>query len=280
MRILAVLLPLLLSAPAFAQSTERQTQPSGRPGGTASDEWAVTVGVAPIFGPAWEGSDDMILSIFPDVRINYGDEIFASVPDGVGWNAVNDNGWKAGPQAKLRFGRDEDGSGSPFAISGGSDALIGLGDVDATVELGGFVEKRLGANRQWSGRLEVLRGFGGHDGIVADASLSYQLRAGRAIVNVGPRATFATDDFTQTYFGIDADQALGSGLPPYRPDGGLVSYGIGGTLVRPLDQRSAITIFSSFELLGGVAADSPLVRERGGREQFSIGIGYGYRFGL
>ena len=118
MRIFAVLFPLLLSAPALAQSTDQQTQPIGRPGGTASDEWTVTVGVAPIFSPAWEGSDDMILSIFPDVRINYGDEVFASVPDGVGWNAVNDNGWKVGPQAKLRFGRDEDGSGSPRSRAG------------------------------------------------------------------------------------------------------------------------------------------------------------------
>lgn len=280
MRILAFLFPLVLSLPAFAQPIDPQSGPSGRPDAAASDELTVTVGVAPVFSPAWQGSDDMILSIFPDVRINYGDTIFASVPGGVGWNAINVNGWKAGPLAKLRFGRDEDGSGSPFAISGSSDALMGLGDVSATAEVGGFVEKRFGAARQWSGRLEVVRGFGGHEGVIADASLSYQLRARRTIVNVGSRATFATNDFTQTYFGIDAEQSLGSGLAQYQADGGLVSVGIGGTLVRPLDRRSAITVFSSFEMLGDMAANSPLVRERGRREQFSIGIGYGYRFGL
>lgn len=280
MRILVALVPLLLGAPAFAQPVDPQSRPSGRPDVAASNQWSVTLGVAPVVSPAWDGSDEVILSIFPDVRINYGDTIFASIPDGIGWNAVNENGWKSGPLAKLRFGRDENGGGSPFAIAGSSAALIGLGDIGASAEIGGFVEKRFGAGRQWSGRIETLRGFGGHEGVVADVSLSYQLRSGRAIMNLGPRATFATTDFTQAYFGIDTGQSLASGLAPYQPDGGLVSYGLGGTLIRPIDRQSAITVFSSVRLLGDVAADSPLVRERGRREQFSIGVGYGYRFGL
>lgn len=240
----------------------------------------MTVGVAPVVGPAWQGSRDTVLSIYPDIRLNYGDRIFASVPDGVGWNAINEGGWKAGPIAKMRFGRDEDGSGSPFAVAGGSDALLGLGDVAATAELGGFAEKRFGARREWRGRLEVRRGFGGHEGVVAEPSLSYQLRSGRTIVNVGPRAMFASKSFTRTFFGIDAGQSLRSGLAPYRPKGGLLSYGLGGSVVRPLDRRSALTVFSSLERLGNVASDSPLVRELGRKTQFSLGVGYGYRFGL
>lgn len=120
----------------------------------------------------------MILSIFPDVRINYGDEIFASVPEGIGWNVINGDGWKAGPIAKLRFGRDEDGFGSPFAVVANSDALVGLGDVDAAAEVGGFAEKRFGAAEQWSARVEIRHGFGGHEGVLGDASLSYRLRSG------------------------------------------------------------------------------------------------------
>ncbi|MDR7102418.1 outer membrane scaffolding protein for murein synthesis (MipA/OmpV family) [Croceicoccus sp. BE223] len=171
-RIVAAFLPLAISANALAQPADPATRTSGRPQSTAAEGWSVTVGVAPMAGPAWEGSDDMILSIFPDVRIAYGDTIFASIPDGVGWNAINDNGWKAGPIAKLRFGRDEDGGGSPFAVAGSSDALAGMGDVDPAEEVGGFVEKRFGAARQWSGRIETVRGSGGHEGIVADLSLA------------------------------------------------------------------------------------------------------------
>lgn len=273
MRIVIALGAMLASTPALAQPAD---PPSGRP---ASDEgWQVTVGAAPVLSPAWEGSKDYVLSVFPDLRINYGDTLFASIPDGVGWNAVNANGLKVGPIAKLRFGRDEDAGGSPFAIAGESDALIGLGDVGAAVELGGFVEWRFGKRQQWRGRLETRRGFGGHEGVVGEISLSYQARAGRTIVNFGPRATLATADYTRTYFGIDAEQSLASGLAEYAPRGGLVSYGMGGSLIHPLDRRSAITAFTSLERLGSVAKDSPLVVERGRPTQFTAGVGYGFRF--
>jgi len=276
MRVVIVLLAAVCASPSLAQPVQPTPDASGRP---AIDRgWSVTVGVAPVISNAWQGSEDYVLSIFPDLRVNYGDTLFVSIPDGAGWNALNVNGWKAGPIAKLRFGRDEDGSGSPFAVTGESDALVGLGDVGATAEVGGFVEKRFGIRQQWRGRIEARRGFGGHEGTVGDFSLSYQVRSGRAIFNVGPRATLASSDFTRTYFGIDAEQSVRSGLGIYQPKGGLVSFGVGGSMVRPLDRRSAITAFASLERLGGVAKNSPLVRERGRAKQFTLGVGYGYRF--
>ena len=276
MRLYIIMLAAACGSPCFAQPVQLPAGASGRP---ALDEgWSVTVGVAPVISSAWQGSDDYVLSVFPDLRVNYGDTLFASIPDGAGWNAINANGWKVGPIARLRFGRDEDGSGSPFAVSGGSDALIGLGDVSATAEIGGFVEKRFGARQQWRARIEARRGFGGHTGMVTDGSLSYQVRRGRAIFNIGPRAAVASSRFTRTFFGIDANQSVRTGLSIYQPKGGLVSYGIGGSMVRPIGQRSAITVFTSLEQLGGIAKNSPLVRERGRPTQFTLGIGYGYRF--
>ena len=117
----------------MAQDDRMPGAPSGRP--TTDQGWSVTVGVAPVVSSAWEGSNDYVLSVFPDLRINYGDTIFASIPDG-----------------------------------------------------------------------------------------------------------------------------------------------IGGSLVRPLGQRSAITAFTSLERLGGVADSSPLVEERGRSTQFTAALGYGYRF--
>ena len=275
MRVSMLLCAFAVSAPAFAQPAEPAAA-SGRP--VANEGWSVTVGAAPVITPAWQGAKDYVLSVYPDLRIAYGDVIFASIPDGIGWNAVSANGWKAGPVAKLRFGRDEEGSGSPFTITGGSDALIGLGDIGATAEIGGFAEKQFGARQQWRGRVEVRRGFGGHEGTIGDFSLSYQVRTGRTILNIGPRGTIASSGFTETYFGINTDQSARSGLSVYQPEGGLVSYGVGSSLIYPLNRRSAITAFSSLERLGGVAKNSPLVRERGSAMQFTAGIGYGYRF--
>ena len=42
------------------------------------------MGVAPVFGMAWQGSKDTALSIFPDLRVNYKDTLFLSVQDGLG----------------------------------------------------------------------------------------------------------------------------------------------------------------------------------------------------
>lgn len=278
MRGVAAVIALIFASPCYAQQ-DGSTQSTNRGPGTASG-WSATVGVAPVMSPVWLGSRDMSLSLYPDLRINYGETLFASVPEGIGWNAVNADGWRAGPLAKVRFGRDEEEGGSPFRIAGGSDDLLGMGDVSATAELGGFVEKRFGTRGPWRARLEARRGFGGHEGMIADASLTYQARIGRSIVSGGPRATLASDDFTQTFFGIDAGQSSRTGLARYDADGGLLSFGLGGTVVRPLDRRSAVTLFTSLERLGDEAGDSPLIRERGRRTQFTIGIGYGFRFGF
>lgn len=250
------------------------------PAEAAESGWSITVGVAPVVSPAWLGSRDTTLSVYPDLRINYGDIIFASVPDGVGWNAVNWDGFKAGPIAKVRFGRDENDGGSPFLISGKSDALRGLGDVGVAAEIGGFIEMRFGRTRAWRLRGEVRRGFGGHEGVIADVSLGYRIRTGRTQINVGPRASLASKHFMQTYFGIDALQSPRSGLPQHTARGGLLSYGIGGSVVHPLDRRSAVTLFTGLDRLGDAPANSPLIEQRGRRMQFTLGFGYGWRFGL
>jgi outer membrane protein len=230
--------------------------------------------------PAWQGSKDMTLVLFPDIRLNYGDTLFASVPDGIGWNAVNQGGWKAGPVVKLRFSRDEERGGSPFLIAGGSDALLGMGNVPATVEAGGFVEAQFGERRQWRARGEVRQGIGGHEALIADVSFAYRGRSGRTAFTLGPRATFVTAPFTRAYFGIDAAQSLRTGLQAYAPSGGLLSAGLSGSAVRPLDRNSALTLFAGVDRLAGQAGRSPLIRERGTRNQFTIGLGYGYRFNL
>lgn len=147
MKSLAVMIALLAATPCAAQPTEPAPS-SGRPPVAADEGVSVTVGVAPVFSPAWQGSSDSTLSIFPDLRLNYGDVLFASIPDGLGWNAISQDGWRAGPLVKLRFGRDEDDGGSLFLVAGGSDALLGVGNISATAEVGGFAEKRFGRQRE------------------------------------------------------------------------------------------------------------------------------------
>lgn len=244
----------------------------------------LTIGFAPVLSPAWQGSTDYALSIFPDIRLNYKDDIFFSVPDGLGWNAVNRNNWKIGPLAKLRFGRNEDNGGSPFLIAGGSDALQGMGDVDLALEFGGFVQKGF-VNNQLRARAEVRQGTGGHEGVVADTNLSWNgMKRDRSLLySAGVRATWASSDYTNAYFGVNALQSAATGLAPFRTGSGLVSAGVNASLTKPLGRfgrDGAVTLFTSYDRLGDVVADSTLIRERGERNQFTLGLAYGYRFGL
>lgn len=248
--------------------------------------WTLGIGLAPVFAPAWQGSRDQALSIFPDLRINYRDALFFSVPDGLGWNLVNQQGWKIGPLFKFRFGRNESNGGSPFLVAGGSNALRGMGDVGLAGEPGGFAQFGWARNRARL-RAEVRHGFGGHDGVVADTSIAWGDRIGTPGTNglwlysIGARATFASSNYTNAYFGVTPAQAAATGLPVFRTSDGIVSTGLNTTLTKPIGrtgQGGAITLFGGYDRLGNAAAASSLIVQRGERDQFSIGLSYGFRF--
>ncbi|MDZ7628321.1 MAG: MipA/OmpV family protein [Parvularculaceae bacterium] len=264
----ATLAVLPLADAAFAQE--------GGPRGAQPEGWSVSLGAGAVFGPIYQGADDYGLSVFPDIRLAYGDRFFASVPEGLGANLINTPSWKAGPIARIRFGRDDDNGGSPFLLTGETDDLAGLGDIPAAAELGGFVEHRNGAFRL---RAETRRGFGAHQGIIGDLSARYARRFASTLVTAGPTATFATADYVDRYFGIDAGQSLASGLPAFDPDGGLVSYGAGVTAVRPLNRRVTAAFIANYERIAGDAADSPIVRDLGDADQVTAILSLSYRFG-
>lgn len=272
----------LTTAPALAQTAAPAI--AQRPAGPSQPPtWVLTVGVAPIVAPAWQGSRDTAFSIFPDLRLNYKDAVFLSVQEGLGWNAINRDGWKIGPIARLRFGRRESTGGSPFLVTGGSEALRGFGNIGVAGEFGGFLQYSPAGSlgRRLALRAEVRQGTGGHEGVVAEPSIRFADRAGKFRYSLSLRSTFASAKYTQVYFGVTPDQAARAGLPAYSTSGGLVSAGLGGTLTRPLGQRSqhgAITLLAGYDRLGAAAADSTLIRQRGRRDQLSVGLAYGYRF--
>jgi len=268
------MLRCVAAAIAFAVMPAAALAQDGRPP-AAPEGWNVSLGAASVFGPIYQGADDYGLSVFPDIRIAYGDRFFASVPEGLGYRIVNTPLWKGGPIARIRFGRDESSGGSPFLLAGDTDDLEGLGDIPAAAELGGFLERRLGA---FSLRAEARRGFGAHQGVIGDVSAGYARRFGETLVTAGPRATFATADYVERYFGVDAGQAVASVLAAFDPDGGLVSWGAGVSAVRPVNSHLTAAVIANYERIAGDAADSPIVRDRGDADQVSAILSLSYRF--
>jgi outer membrane scaffolding protein for murein synthesis (MipA/OmpV family) len=78
---------------------------------------------------------------------------------------------------------------------------------------------------------------------------------------------------------VTTEEAATTGLPVFRPDGGLASAGLGGVLVTPLTRRFDLAVAGGYDRLLDEPARSPVVRRRGGsRDQPSIALSLTYSF--
>jgi outer membrane protein len=229
--------------------------------------------------PKYWGDNEYQLNALPGIRLTYGETFFASINEGVGVNVIRRGPFRAGALMRYDFGRDEDGDSTFRIAGGGTDDLIGLGDVDGTVELGGFIQYGF---ENFDAYIEVLQGLGGHEGLVGRARVDYKTVltgfGAPAFFSIGPTIDFASSDYTGAYFDVNAAQSAASGLAMYDAGGGITSYGINAALTMPITQRAAITALAGWEVLAGDVADSSLVRERGSRNQGRLGLFTGFQF--
>ena len=246
--------------------------------GAADEGWGLTLGAGALTAPTYEGDDSYRVSILPNIQVTYGDDFFASVQEGGGYRFINEDTLRVGPIGRLKFSRGEDGD-QPFAVTGEDTTdLRGLGEVDTTFELGGFVEYEIGGVTLGA---EARKAVSGHDGAVLDLDVSWSGRSmafGPPLIwSFGPRVRVVDDTYTTAYFGVTPAQSAAAGLPVYTAGGGVYSYGLGGTAILPLDDRWTLVAFASYEKLAGDAAESPLVQLRGSEDQATLGIFVSYR---
>lgn len=247
-------------------------------GGDGGLQFTVSAGV--ISAPSYLGDDDQSVSVFPNITLSYGDRLTASL-DGIHYAAISRGGWRAGPVLAYDFGRDENPDDSPFVVSGGdTNDLVGLGDIDGTIEIGGFVEYEA----EWFGaRLELRQGVdGGHDGLYGEAGVTYNgafnAFSRTAFFSIGPAIAFADDAYNSTFFDVSAAQSAASGISQYDAAGGIISYGLRATAVLPMTERTTLVGFVNYDQLAGDVADSSIVQERGSEDQITAGIFVSYRF--
>ncbi|MEM1051088.1 MAG: MipA/OmpV family protein, partial [Pseudomonadota bacterium] len=212
-----------------------------------------------------------------NLAIQYDDLVNVNV-QGIEVNVVNGGGFKAGPSIGFNFGRDEDGS-NPLGLLDATDELIGLGDVDFTIEAGGFVQYSTG---QFSGKVAVRQGVNGHEGLVGEAELKYNSTFSAfgqtGFFSVGPEISYGDDAFNSAFFDIAPAQSVASGISEFDADGGLNSVGLGASVLLPLGNNFSLVGFAGYDRLIGDIADSSLVQERGSENQATLGIFIGYTF--
>ncbi|KQZ13744.1 MltA-interacting MipA family protein [Mesorhizobium sp. Root554] len=233
-----------------------------------SGDWYLTVGVTGLVAPNFEGGKRYLLSAQPIISLGKAgrDARFVSRNDNISLALIDDGGVRAGLNGKILFGRDND-----------ERELRGLDRVRWGGEAGGFFEFY---PTDWMRvRAEARRGFRAHSGFVADiaADAFYDVTP-TVRVSGGPRVSMASSDYFDAYYGVSAKEEAASGLSEYHPKGGIKSYGLGGAVSWKVTEPMTTSLFGEYSRLAGPAADSSLVKERGSRDQFTVGVSATYRF--
>jgi MipA family protein len=234
-----------------------------------SGNWTVMIGAEGQYGPAFEGANHGLFSPVPIFSIRRAGSVdqFRSPRDDASIALLDFGDLRAGAVGKFVSSR----KASSYS------ELNGLGDVKAAFELGGFIEY---FPVDWLRvRNETREGFGGHQGVVSDFSADFIVPVTRAItVSAGPRFTLESTKAVSPYFGIDAVQAMATGLPMFDAKGGAHSAGAGAQLKYRINPQWEVHSYVEYDRLLGDAAKSPLVTARGSVNQTTVGIGASYSF--
>ncbi|HSX55637.1 MAG TPA: MipA/OmpV family protein [Sphingomonas sp.] len=253
--------PVLLAATVFAVPAHAQEEARREPFRTR-----VTLG--PQLVPGHPGSDELSLRPFVDVARARGDNEFEfEAPDeSFGFPVLRASGFAIGPAIGFEGKRDADAVGAP------------IHKVGFSVEAGAFVQTWIGDALRV--RVEGRKGVTGHRGWTGVVSADYVAREGDDwLFSIGPRITLSDTKYHRAYFGITPADAAASGLPVHDPKGGIQAAGVTAGYLRQLSRRWGVATYARYDRLTGDAADSPVARSLGSRDQFSGGIALSYTFG-
>lgn len=223
----------------------------------------------------YAGGKDRIVGVVPGMRyVTSGGHLFEWYGTYAQYNFGSLSGFQWGPALALRLGRrDVD------------DPVVSqVHEVSTTVEGGGFV----GYEYSHAGTMPYrLRGEvtvvtnAGYVYTGARVSLNtsawFPLHA-RVLVGGGLGATWVSSGFNQTYYGVTPEDNAKSGLPVFSPGGGLnqVTGWIAGIYQFSPKWYAGAMVY--YQRLTGDAADSPIVVQRGTRNQLTYGVGIAYAF--
>lgn len=248
-----------------AQAAWAQGFDSVRLFGAAPGKDGGTAGVALISGARYAGSDERRVMLLPTLDYQWANGFFAGVGNGVGYNFSTQPGLSYGVRLTADFGRKESRS----------NALRGMGDIDASAQLGAFFNYSLTRSVSLTSSLRYGSG-NDNKGLLLDLGLGTgrmlapQWRVG---ANVG--ATLANAQYQQSYFGVSRTQAARSGYRTYTPGAGVRDMRVGVSLTHIINPRLTMTGGLSVSSLLGDAKDSPLTKQATTVNGLVV-LGYGF----
>ncbi|CAG2138909.1 hypothetical protein LMG26411_01641 [Cupriavidus numazuensis] len=221
----------------------------------------------------YAGGKDRMVGVVPGLRyVTPGGRLIEWYGPYAQFNFGGLTGFQWGPAASLRLGR-----------SGVDDPVVSrIHDIDTTVEAGGWIGYEYlhegSIPFRLRGGINVMTNAGivyGGARVTANASAWVPVHR-RVYAGLGLGATWVSDSFNRTYFGVTQADSAASGLPVYNPGGGLEQYTGWLALLYRIDKNWYAGAMVYAQRLAGDAADSPIVTQRGTRNQITYGIGLGY----
>ncbi|WBH16663.1 MipA/OmpV family protein [Sphingomonas radiodurans] len=226
----------------------------------------IRIGVGPQLVPRYPGADGHVVRPFFDLALARGDTPFEfeAADESAGLSLLRAQGFSAGPAIGFEGARR-------------TRDVPGVRSVGFTVEAGAFVQYSLAAPLR--ARLEVRQGIGGHRGLVGVASVDYIARdRDDWLFAIGPRVTASSGRYQRAYFGVPVASVAASGLPAFEPSGGVHAVGANASYLRQITPRWGVLAYGKYDRLIDDAAESPIVRRAGSRDQWSGGLALTYTF--
>jgi outer membrane scaffolding protein for murein synthesis (MipA/OmpV family) len=255
---------------------------SGNQGGSPSpqdmekllNEWHFYVQAGPAYTPDYVGSDDYSLYPMLIARVEKGARYLEFEGDTLRVNVLPPGLLHAGPvlhYERPREGVDDDRVNRLRHVRG---AFMAGGFLRAEIrdlkELRRYVNLTLqvtqdvsGVNDGYNGKISLRGGGPLNDPWTIDTELF---------------TDFGSSDFMSTYFGIDSDNAARSGFPTFHASEGFHDAGLSTMLTYHFDDHWGLGLIGQYSRLINDAAQSPVVRIAGSRDQFVAAVAVSYQY--
>lgn len=159
-----------------------------------------------------------------------------------------------------------------------SDSLKGLGDIDQSIGIGGFMEINVGP---WLANVKASSQDVGNDndGVLVTLDAEYRKSvSNRLAISTGLSTSWADDDYMHGYFGITEAQAASSGYTYFDSNAGFKDIGLQFKAHYALSPHWSFEGQLGYWRLINDAADSPIVKDEGSADQVRGLAGITFQF--
>ncbi|NOY73968.1 MAG: MipA/OmpV family protein [Gammaproteobacteria bacterium] len=286
---IAVVAIIITSTPVFSQESgdDLHTKSFGLGIGFPSNSQALQAQIGLGIGsfPEYEGSDDYAAIVLPLINIRQQGSYFIK-----GASINTNDGLGSAGLTFLHFSYSEESRHRMQIVMGpliraygkrdenASNVLKGLGDIDRSIGIGGFIEFTAG---DWLANLSLSPQDVGNenDGTLATFDIAYTASINDGLkLSTGLSTSWADDDYMQGYFGVTDDQAIQSGLSGFDSKSGFKDVGLQVKASYSVSPRWSLEGQVGYWRLLNDAADSPIVKDEGSADQVRGLVGLSYHY--